>query len=210
MTISLLVLAQVLKAIFRIGAVVRLTFCEICFHFLHHLLRQHHHSAVHLWKTPQHRNYLHVVSTNFVKTLVCKRENDVILWRHKLRISSNNDHHTPLLNTEFGRGAYNQSVSPGVTRPLQPLKRTIGSTHPCQSPTQTMKGCDVIRRHEHKHPSRNKVSWRPVAGGRQHRAPTIFPKGFHEKLVRMFSWGRQNMYIRLCLTPTISRKFAWE
>jgi len=42
-----------------------------------------------------------VVSTNFAKTLVCKRECGVILCRHKQRISSNNDHHTPLLNTRI-------------------------------------------------------------------------------------------------------------
>jgi len=63
---------------------------------------------------------MYVVSTNFAKTLFCKYEYNVILWRHKLRISSNNDHHTPLLNTvlEFGRGAYNQAVGLGITRPL--------------------------------------------------------------------------------------------
>jgi len=44
---------------------------------------------------------MHIVSTNLAKTLVCKREYHVILWRHKQRISSNNDHHTPLLNTTF-------------------------------------------------------------------------------------------------------------
>jgi len=32
---------------------------------------------------------------------VCKREYDVILWRHKQHISSNNRHHTPLLNTSI-------------------------------------------------------------------------------------------------------------
>jgi len=59
---------------------------------------------------------MHVVSTNFAKTLVCKREYDVILWRHKQGISSNNHHHTSLLNT--GRVASNQVVAPGITRPL--------------------------------------------------------------------------------------------
>jgi len=44
---------------------------------------------------------MHVVSTNFAKTLVCKREYDVILRRHKLRFSSYNDHLTPLLNTKI-------------------------------------------------------------------------------------------------------------
>jgi len=47
---------------------------------------------------------MQVVSTNFAKTLVCKREYDVISWRHKQRsICSNNGHHgpTPLLNTRI-------------------------------------------------------------------------------------------------------------
>jgi len=44
---------------------------------------------------------MHVVSTNFAKMLVCKREYDVVLWRHKLRISSKNDQYTPLLNTRI-------------------------------------------------------------------------------------------------------------
>jgi len=35
------------------------------------------------------------------QNLGCKPEYDVILWRHKHRISSNNDHHTPLLNTRL-------------------------------------------------------------------------------------------------------------
>ena len=36
-----------------------------------------------------------IVSNNFSKTLDLKREIDVILWRHKQRTSSNNDHRTP-------------------------------------------------------------------------------------------------------------------
>jgi len=32
---------------------------------------------------------------------VCKREYDVILWRNKQCMSSNNDYHTPLLNTRI-------------------------------------------------------------------------------------------------------------
>jgi len=42
---------------------------------------------------------MHVVSTNFAKTLFWKREYDIILQRYKQHVSSNNDHHTPLLNT---------------------------------------------------------------------------------------------------------------
>jgi len=61
---------------------------------------------------------MHVVSTNFAKTLFCKREIDVIVWRHKQRIFSNNDHHSPLFNTRIWKGASNQAVAPGITRPL--------------------------------------------------------------------------------------------
>jgi len=61
---------------------------------------------------------MHVMSTNFAKTLVCKREYDVILWRHKQRVSSKNDQHTPLLYTRIRKGASNQAVAPGITRPL--------------------------------------------------------------------------------------------
>jgi len=42
---------------------------------------------------------MHVASTNFAKTLDCKREYDVTLWRHKQLMSSNNIYHTPLFNT---------------------------------------------------------------------------------------------------------------
>jgi len=69
---------------------------------------------------------LHVVSTNFARILDCKREYDVILWRHKQRISSNNDHHTPLLNTRIWKGASNQAVAPGITRPLHATAATNG------------------------------------------------------------------------------------
>jgi len=41
------------------------------------------------------------MSTNFAKTLVANVIYDVILWRYKQRISSNNDHHAPLLNTKI-------------------------------------------------------------------------------------------------------------
>jgi len=34
---------------------------------------------------------MHVVSTNFAKTLVSKREYDVIFWGHQHRISTIND-----------------------------------------------------------------------------------------------------------------------
>jgi len=44
---------------------------------------------------------MHVVSTNFAKTLVCKRWYYVILWRPKQHLFSNNDDHKPLLNTRI-------------------------------------------------------------------------------------------------------------
>jgi len=56
---------------------------------------------------------MHVVSTNFAKTLVCKREYDVILWRHKQRTSNNNDQYTPLLNTRIWKGGIQSSSRPG-------------------------------------------------------------------------------------------------
>jgi len=40
------------------------------------------------------------------------------IWRHKQRISSNNDHHRPTPVLEFGGGTSNQAVAPGITRPL--------------------------------------------------------------------------------------------
>jgi len=52
---------------------------------------------------------MHVVSTNFAKTLVCKRENDVILWRQKECIFSTNDHHSPLFNTRIWKGGIQSS-----------------------------------------------------------------------------------------------------
>jgi len=39
----------------------------------------------------------HGVSSDFAKTLVWKREHDVILWRYEQRTSSNNDNHAPLV-----------------------------------------------------------------------------------------------------------------
>jgi len=59
---------------------------------------------------------MRIASTNFAITLVCKRKYDVILWRCKQRISSNNDHRTLLLNTIIWQGAYNQAVAPHITR----------------------------------------------------------------------------------------------
>jgi len=54
---------------------------------------------------------MHVVSTNFAKTLVYKREYDVILWRHKQRISSNKTTIRRCFILEFRRGASNQAVT---------------------------------------------------------------------------------------------------
>jgi len=55
---------------------------------------------------------MHVASTHFGKTVVCKRGYDVILWRHKWHTSSNNDHHTPLLNTRIWWGGIQSSKPP--------------------------------------------------------------------------------------------------
>jgi len=52
--------------------------------------------------------------------------------------------------------------------------------------------------------------WRPLKGGRQHRTPAAFPKGFQEEPSRMLSRGRQNMRRYLWPTRKISRKFAEE
>jgi len=50
------------------------------------------------------QNDMRIVSANFAKTLVWKREHDVVLWRHNQRTSSNNDYHTPLLNIRIWWG----------------------------------------------------------------------------------------------------------
>ena len=42
---------------------------------------------------------MHIMSTNFAKTLVWKHGNDVNLWRHKQRTPNANDHHTTLNQT---------------------------------------------------------------------------------------------------------------
>jgi len=56
----------------------------------------------------------------------CKPEYDVILWRHKRLISSNNDHHMPLLNiVEFARGhpiKQSPRASPDLCTPLSHLQ----------------------------------------------------------------------------------------
>jgi len=56
---------------------------------------------------------MHVVSTNFAKTSVWKREYDIVLWRRKQCISSKNDHHTPLLTTRIRKGGIQSSSRPG-------------------------------------------------------------------------------------------------
>jgi len=56
---------------------------------------------------------MHVVSTNFAETLVCERENDVILWRHKQCIFSNNDHHSPLFNAGIWKEGIQSNSRPG-------------------------------------------------------------------------------------------------
>ena len=54
------------------------------------------------------------------------------------------------------------------------------------------------------------MTWRPVRGGRQHRAPAILLKDFHEEPGRMLSRGRQSICRRHWNTPKISQKFAGE
>ena len=68
---------------------------------------------------------MHGVSTNFAKPTQ-NVKNDVILWRHKQRISNYIDHHTLLhcSTLEFARGAYNQAVVPGITKHLHATDRT--------------------------------------------------------------------------------------
>ena len=42
---------------------------------------------------------MHIMSTNFTKTLVWKYDYDAKLWRHKQRTPNTNDHHMPLNET---------------------------------------------------------------------------------------------------------------
>jgi len=42
---------------------------------------------------------MHIMSTNFAKSLVWKHEYDARLWRHKDRTPQTNDHHMPLNET---------------------------------------------------------------------------------------------------------------
>jgi len=44
---------------------------------------------------------MHVVSTNLAKELFCKRQYDVMLWRHTQLICSNNGNRTPLLKAKI-------------------------------------------------------------------------------------------------------------
>jgi len=64
---------------------------------------------------------MHAVSTN-----VAKPTPNVIMWRHKQRIFSYIDHHTPLHYSvlQFVRGAYNLAADPGITRSLYATDRT--------------------------------------------------------------------------------------
>jgi len=61
---------------------------------------------------------MHIVSKNFDKTLVCRREYDVIFLRHKQGISATMTTTRHCSSLEFGKGAANQAVAPGITRPL--------------------------------------------------------------------------------------------
>jgi len=66
---------------------------------------------------------MHIMSTNFAKTLVWKHENDVKLWRHKKRTP--NDHHMTL----------NQN-SPHETFLRTPLDMSEPQGHHCMTSEQ--------------------------------------------------------------------------
>jgi len=59
-------------------------------------------------------NNMHIVSTSFAKTLVSKREYDVTNRVYPVTMTTIRHCSIP----EFDRGAYNQAVAPGITRPL--------------------------------------------------------------------------------------------
>jgi len=61
---------------------------------------------------------LHVVSTNLTKTLVCIREYDVILWRHKRIYPVTMATVRQCFNTIILKNAYHLTVAPGLIRPL--------------------------------------------------------------------------------------------
>ena len=73
------------------------------------------------------------------------------------------------------------------------MKRSGDSTHVCRSPTPTVDGRDLTLPTRTQRLSRNIVTWRPVTGGRQHRAHATLPKAFHKEPGRMLSRGRQSM-----------------
>jgi len=57
---------------------------------------------------------MHVVSTNIAKMLVCKHDKDVTNSVYPVAMIA--IRHCSIL--EFGRGACNQAVAPGIARPL--------------------------------------------------------------------------------------------
>jgi len=67
---------------------------------------------------------MHVVSTNFAKMLVCKRENDVTNSLYPVTMTTIGLRHCSPL--EFGRGASNQATAPGITRPLHAAALDVG------------------------------------------------------------------------------------
>ena len=74
--------------------------------------------------------------------------------------------------------------------------------------TLKVNGCDLTPRHGHQLLSRNRVTWWPITGGRQHRTPAKLPKDFHEEPGRMIYRGRHIMCRRLWQTPRIFRNFS--
>jgi len=61
---------------------------------------------------------------------------------------------------------------------ISTMKRSGDSKHNCRSPTPTLNGCDLPRRHGHNLLSRNTFIRLPTRGTRQHRTPTTPSKLF--------------------------------
>jgi len=63
---------------------------------------------------------MHIVSTNFAKTLDWKREFNIAVWRHKQRIPSNNDRQTPLVKLRIFKVGHREKYVERVPRPTTP------------------------------------------------------------------------------------------
>jgi len=78
---------------------------------------------------------IHVVSTNFAKTLVGKLNmtSHCNVTNSVYPVTMTTIHHCSIL--EFGRGASNQAIAPGITRPLHataPIELALLLTHRVQ------------------------------------------------------------------------------